>query len=369
VTVTIPGADASGQPVLLGAHRDAWTYGSDDDGSGAVNVLQIAHGLGQLLQQGWRPQRSITLALWDGEEYGLYGSTEYAEQQAAALDNVVAYLNMDIAAGKSFSASAVPALDDLVRDVTLDVPWPGYSSLYDAWSAQSGGATPQLGRLGSGSDYTAYLDRYGVPGADVGASTPSGNYHCACDNPYMEDQFIDPTYEWHVGVTRAVGLVALRIANADVPELHYASYAAAVQDYLAALPAIEQQVYGRQVLDLTAAQHAADEWQQAATALDQDTEHLLATDHGRRADYRRVTAALMQQERALLTSAGVPGRPWYRHQIYAPGTTTGYATEALPAVTDALTSGNADHARAYLGYLVASLDQATALLQLARSQT
>ena len=96
---------------------------------------------------------------------------------------------------------------------------------------------------------------------------------------------------------------------------------------------------------------------------------MLAGDQGTGPDYAIVTAALMQQERALLTSAGVPGRPWYQHQIYAPGTTTGYAVEFLPALTDALTSGNISHAEAYLGYLVGSLDRATAQLQLAQRQT
>ncbi len=369
VLVTIPGTSQTQQRILLGAHRDAWTYGSDDNGSGSVNVLQIARGLGTLLKQGWRPQRTVTLALWDGEEYGLYGSTEYAEQQAQALDNTVAYLNMDIAGGQSFGASAVPSLDDVIREVTQDVPWPGYTSLYAAWSANSGGQTPQLGRLGSGSDYTAYLQRYGVPAADIGGGTGSGDYHCVCDNPYMEDHFIDPTYEGHVGVTRAIGLTALRLADANVPELHYANYADAVADYLAGLPAIENQVYGREVLDLTGAQQADAAWQQAASTLDQHTEQLLAGDQGTGPDYATVTAALMQQERALLTSAGVPGRPWYQHQIYAPGTTTGYAVEFLPALTDALTSGNISHAKAYLGYLVGSLDRATAQLQLAQRQT
>jgi N-acetylated-alpha-linked acidic dipeptidase len=369
VLVRIPGSTHPGQQIMLGAHRDAWTYGSDDNGSGAVNVLQIARSLGMLLKQGWRPDRTITLALWDGEEYGLYGSTEYAEQQGAGLDHTVAYLNMDIAGGKYFGASAVPSLDNLVRQVAAQVPWPGYTNLYAAWSAESGGGTPQLDRLGSGSDYTAYLDRYGVPSADIGGGTPSGNYHCSCDNVYMESHFIDPTWQYHVGVTRAIGLVMLRLANADVPELNYADYAKAVKSYLADVPTIEQQVYGRQVLDLTHVNNVVAQWQQAASALNNRTDSLLARGSGTAAQFRTITTALLADERALLTSAGVPGRTWYRHQIYAPGTTTGYAAEYLPALTDALNSGNIPLARAYLSYLVGSLQQATALLRAALAQS
>lgn len=300
------------------------------------------------------------MALWDGEEYGLYGSTEYAEQQGARLGKTVAYLNMDIAAGKDFSAGAVPSLDNLIKQVSHTVSWPGYRNLYAAWSAQSHGKV-QLDRLGSGSDYTAPLDRYGVPAADIGASTPSGDYHCSCDNLYMESHFIDPTWRYHVAVTQEIGTVMLRLADADVPTLDYANYAGAVHGYLKALRKTERTTYGRQVLNLAPALSAARAWGRAATLLNRRTEGQLA--RGANSGAQSATTSLLADERELVTQRGLPGRPWYRHQIYAPGQTTGYAVEYLPGITDALTSHRPALARTYLAALVKSLRHATTTLQ------
>jgi N-acetylated-alpha-linked acidic dipeptidase len=121
VTVTIPGSERPDQEVVLGAHHDAWVYGSDDNLSGTENVLQIGRALGKLLEQGWRPKRTVVLATWDGEEYGLFGSTEYAEQQGERLRNAVAYVNMDGAGGSQFGAAATPALDQSVIDAAKQV--------------------------------------------------------------------------------------------------------------------------------------------------------------------------------------------------------------------------------------------------------
>lgn len=357
VIVRIPGVRHPEQSVLVGGHYDAWTYGANDNGTGTVVTLQVAKALGQLLEQGWQPDRTIELALWDGEEYGMLGSTEYAEDRGQDLDDVLAYINLDGAAGRNFGASAVPSLDQLIVDASREVTWPFTGkSLYDSWSHR-------IGRLGSGSDYTAYLDHYGVPSLGEGAGSPGGEYHCACDDSYWMDHFGDPTYEGHVATTQMTGILALRLANADVPQYDYANYATQVAGYIDDLNKFQQDRFGGQVVSLDAAKAAAGEWKQAATALKQRSDGLLANGQGGPAVYDRITSRLMQDERALLTRSGMPTRPYMRHQVYTTGIDQGYGVEYLPGVRDALESGDLTKARAYARMLTSSLNEATALLE------
>jgi N-acetylated-alpha-linked acidic dipeptidase len=364
VTVSVRGSAHPDQDVLVGAHRDAWVYGSDDNGSGAVNVLQLARSLGNLVKRGWRPDRTITLALWDGEEYGLYGSTEYAEDKASALDHTVAYLNMDEAGGRFFGPGADPTLDGVVKDTTKLVPWPEHRTLYGAWSAISRGK-PSLERLGSGSDYTPFYQHFGVPSAELDASSPGGVYHCSCDDTFWMDHFGDPTWQYHVGITRETGLVALRLANADVPALDYSGYAAEVGRYLTDLGR-QQGHAGQPGLRVDDAIRAAQEWQRTAASLNTHTAALLEQG-GQGAAYERITSRLMADSRALLAPPGLPTRPWYRHQVFAPGINSGYATQTLPGIVDSVQAGKAKQAQAYVDLLAASLRQATAILRTAQA--
>ncbi len=363
VTVSVRGARHPEQNVLVGAHRDAWVYGSDDNGSGAVNVLQIARGLGNLLKRGLRPDRTITLALWDGEEYGLYGSTEYAEDLAGALDHTVAYLNMDEAGGRYFGPSSDPTMDALIKDTTKLVPWPGSKSLYQAWTA-SGRRKPEIGRLGSGSDYTPFYQHFGVISADLDASSPGGVYHCSCDDPFWMDHFGDPSWQYHVGMARETGLMALRLANADVPALDYTGYADEVTQYLVGLTQRQRSRFGKQVLHVDAALRAAADWKRSAASLNGRAADLLRRG-GQDAAYERIASHLVADSRALLAPPGLPSRPWYKHQVYAPGINAGYGVQILPGVVDALEANNVKQAQAYLDLLAASLRQAAAVLRTA----
>jgi hypothetical protein len=347
-----------------GAHHDAWTYGSDDNLSGAESVLQIGRALVKLLATGWRPARTIELGTWDGEEYGLFGSTEYAEGAGASrLGHVVAYLNMDGAAGQDFGATSVPSLDGVIRDVAKLVPWPGTSgTAYDNWAKNSGTAVPTPDRLGSGSDYTAFLDHFGVPAADIGSGTSSGDYHCACDNFYMEDHYIDPGWKFHVSTAQVVGLTTMRLADADVVPLHYQPYATEVGQYLDDLSGQQDDTFGRQVVDLDRDKAQAAKWAAAATALQHHIDARLAAGASAR-ELDALSARLERVERQLLVPAGLPGRPWYRHQIYAPGVNQGYGTQELPGINDALFLHNdTAQARHYEGALFASLRAVTATL-------
>lgn len=363
VTMRIPGSEHPEQEVILGAHHDAWAYGSSDNLSGTENVLQVGRALGRLLKQGWRPKRTIVLATWDGEEYGLFGSTEYAEQRAGQLRNAVAYVNMDGAGGSNFGATATPALDQSVIDASKQVRWPGTDgTLYEAWKAQNDGRTP-ISRIGGGSDFQAFFQRYGVPAMDMGSSSTgnAGNYHCACDDFHWMSHFGDPGWEYHAAMSRLVGIATLRLANADVVALGYRPYAAETAQYLDDFTAEQRKRLGSVVVDVSRDIEQAKAWQRAAEALRARADEALR--RGDTAAFRRLNGKIMQTERDLLTPAGLPGRPWYRHQIYAPGIDTGYATQRLPALNDALfIDRDVRTAKKYEARLYASLRAATRTL-------
>ncbi|QXJ20355.1 M28 family peptidase [Actinomadura graeca] len=363
VTVRIPGSERPDQEVILGAHHDAWTYGSVDNLSGTENVLQIGRALGRLLERGWRPKRTIVLATWDGEEYGLFGSTEYAEDRERDLRNAVAYVNMDGAGGSDFGASATPALDRSVIDASKEVGWPGTSgTLYEAWKAQNKGATP-IDRIGGGSDFQAFFQRFGVPAMDLGSATPgaSGSYHCSCDDYYWTSHFGDPDFEYHAAMSRLAGIAALRLANADVVAIGYRPYAEETAAYLADFTAEQRKRLGSVVVDVSGSIAQAKAWRRAAEALQERADEALREDDTDA--FRGLNEKIMRTERDLLTSAGLPGRPWYRHQVYAPGIDTGYATQRLPALYDALfVDKDPAAAKAYEARLRASLRAATRTL-------
>ena len=356
----IPGTTRPDQKIVIGGHMDAWTYGSNDDVSGFSAVMEIGRSLGRLLARGWRPERTIVLAGWDGEEYGLLGSTEFGEQFRHDIRrNVVAYLNMDYVGGRHFSAGTVPALDKAIVDVTKTVPQPDTAgSIYDAWKGSA--AAPTVDRLGSGSDYTVFLDHLGVPALDVGMSSPGGEYHSAYDQTYQLEHFLDPGYLGEQAASRTTGVAALRLANADALPLRYSDYAQAVDGYVAELQDIQHSDPSSAQVDLSPLRQAAQDWLAASQALEAHAADLVSSNSPPAGELDRVNRALMREERLLTTRQGLPGRPWYRHQVYAPGVNTGYAAQFLPGMRDALEAGDASTVRTYRDLLLDSLRRATA---------
>jgi N-acetylated-alpha-linked acidic dipeptidase len=367
VIAEIRGTTHPDERVVIGAHYDAWTYGTSDDTSGWTTVMEIGRSLGRLLERGWRPDRTIVLAGWDGEEYGLLGSTEWVEQfQRELKRDAVAYANLDGAGGTSFDASGVPSLDDALVEVTKSVQDPRTGkSVYDVWKGT--GADPTIGRLGSGSDYTSFLDHVGVPSFEIGFTAPAsgGTYHSAYDDTYNMEHYLDPGYLGHAGSARVLGVSALRLANADVLPFHYTDYAAAVAGYVRDLQKVQAETPGAAQVDLRILLDAAQSWNDASARLEARADALLrAGDTQSRAAaraIRQINASLMQQERALTTARGLPGRPWFRHQIYAPGLVTGYAVQYLPGMRDAIERGDAQTAQTYRDLLLDSLREATRL--------
>ena len=348
VTGRITGAVFPDQLVIVGNHRDAWVYGGVDPSSGTASLMELARSLGTLASQGERPDRTIVFANWDAEEFTLTSSTEWGEQHARGLgEQAVAYLNVDSSAsGPEFKALAVPSLNRLVVEAardTLDLKGDDRALVSN--------------RLGSGSDYTVFLNFLGVPIVDMSFNGPYGVYHSVYDNHLWMQKFGDPGFVRHAAMTRLWGVMALRLANADIVPLDYRVSADRIRAFLqekvdAARPADR--------LALRPLDAAANRFAAAAEAAARRMETLLSGETGDAGAMAALSRTLMNTERAFLDPQGIPGRPWYRHLIYAPKAT--YAPEVLPGVAEALEAGDRTQLGVQVAHLAAALDRASAVL-------
>jgi N-acetylated-alpha-linked acidic dipeptidase len=372
----IKGSEYPDEWVVAGNHRDAWVYGAVDPSSGTAAMLEAVHGFGALLHQGWRPRRTIVFCSWDAEEQGLIGSTEWVEQHAETLDRAVAYFNMDVAvSGPDFSASAVPSLKQFIRELARDVPSPQGGTIYDQWEKDRSGrnghrtsnAPAETGEevhvsdLGSGSDFTPFLQHAGVPSTDIGSEGPYGVYHSVFDNFAWYTQNADPHFLYLQEMARVFGLEALRMASADVLPYDYVTYASAIESYLAAAKrkALLTEQSDLASLDFAPAQAAA---AHLAAAAQRAHSRQIAPS----GNLASLNLALRQTETAFLSPAGLPNRPWYRHTIYAPGEFTGYSAVVIPGVNEALDAKDSNLAAQQLAVLAQALDRAAHALDSAQ---
>jgi N-acetylated-alpha-linked acidic dipeptidase len=366
----VKGSEFPDEYVINGNHRDAWVFGAVDPNSGTAAMLEAVHGIGALLREGWRPRRTLIFCSWDGEEQGLIGSTEWVEQHTEMLDHAVAYFNTDVGvSGPDFSASAVPSLKRFVREVTRSVPSPLGGTVYEQWTINHAkdkeqeqlNAPPQPGEevhvndLGSGSDFTPFLQHAGVPSTDVGSEGSYGVYHSTFDDYAWFTMNADPHFLYLQQMARVFGLEALRMADADVLPYDYESYAREIGAYLKAAKRKAEDA-GLSNLDFAPAQAADDRFAAAAAKA-----HALQVAPP--ADLARLNLTLRQVETALLSPAGLPNRPWYKHTIYAPGEFTGYSAVVIPGVNEAIDAHNAKVAAEQLTVLAQALDRAAQTLE------
>ena len=377
----VRGSELPDEWVVAGNHRDAWVYGAVDPNSGTAAMLEAVHGVGELLKSGWKPKRSLVFCSWDGEEEGLMGSTEWVEQHESELANSPAYFNMDVAvSGPKFGASGVPSLKQFLRDVTKVVPSPKGGTVYEEWqkAAQPNASSTQspaeaigdtrrlpnaqvksdvpVGDLGSGSDYTAFLQHLGVPSTDVSSSGPYGVYHSVFDNFAWFKKFGDPDFVYEQQMARVFGLEAVRMADADVLPYDYEEYGKEITAYLEAARKRADSKFGDHALDFSAVTKAASHFESAGAKI-------LAKERNPPHDPVRLNLALRNTERSLLEPQGLPHRSWFRHAIYAPGEYTGYAAVVIPGVNEALDKGDSDRARLQLAALAAALERAAKTLE------
>src|SRR5215471_3580075 len=374
----IRGAKYPRAGVAVRNHRDAWVYGAVDPNSRTAAMLETVRGLGELLKERWRPDRTIVFGSWDAEEEGLIGSTEWGEQNEKALANAVAYFNLDVAvSGPNFNASAVPSLKGFVRDVTKQVPSPKGGTVYTVWKDQKerqgerrpgadagGGRSPNahvendvpVGDLGSGSDYSVFIQHLGIPSADMTSSGPYGVYHSTFDDFAWFKKFGDPTFAYEQQMARLLGVEALHMSSADVLPYDYELYGKEISAYIEHAQSKAQQALGSNAPDFTHSLDAAKRFTAAGAKL-------LAIQKNPSPDNNRLNQTLMATERALLMEKGLPNRPWFRHVIYAPGQYTGYAAVVIPGVNEAIDAKNATLASQQLQVLADSLNRAAAVME------
>jgi len=377
----VPGRELPNEWVLSGNHRDAWVYGAVDPNSGTAATLEAVHGIGELLKSGWKPKRTLVFASWDGEEEGLIGSTEWGEQHAEELAQAAAYLNVDVAvSGPKFGASSTPNLKQFLRDVTKSVPSPQGGTVYEAWrkANQAGSSdvfnpqeTPGLtfrppaaqarpdvpvGDLGSGSDYTVFLQHLGVPSTDVSSTGSYGVYHSTFDNFHWFKKFGDPGFAYEQEMARICGLQAIRMADADVLPFDYDEYGREVAVYIDGAKKRAEEKFGNQSPDFSQAALAARRFEEAGAKT-------LSKERKPPPDAARLNRLLRDKERALLLPEGLPIRPWYRHAIYAPGQYTGYAAVVIPGVNEAIEANDLSRTRNQIGALTEALRRAATLLE------
>ncbi|HXW90076.1 MAG TPA: M28 family metallopeptidase [Terriglobales bacterium] len=376
----IRGARFPEEWVVAGNHRDAWVYGAVDPSSGTAAMLEAAHGIGELLKSGWRPKRTIMLGSWDAEEQGLIGSTEWGEQHEKDLANAAAYFNMDVAvSGPKFGASSVPSLKQFLRDITQVVPGPDGATVYASWQSmnRAGSQSPTepteaigdsrrvpaaenrsdvpVGDLGSGSDYTVFLQHLGVPATDISSSGSYGVYHSAFDDFTWFKRFADPNFLYEQQMARIFGLEILRMAEVDVLPYNYEEYGQEVATYVEAARKKAEALFSVRAISFAEAVRAANRFSQAGAKI-------LRRQKNPPNDLSELNRTLRAAERALLVADGLPNRPWFRHVIYAPGEYTGYAAVVIPGINEAIDQRDLTRTRQQVEILAAALNRAATVL-------
>jgi N-acetylated-alpha-linked acidic dipeptidase len=367
----IEGSTYPDEWIIRGNHHDAWVNGADDPISGMATVLEEARAFGELLKQGWRPKRTIVFCAWDGEEPGLLGSTEWVEQHAEELkQKAVAYINSDSTGKGSLGVSGSHTLERFINDVARSVNDPkGKGSLWDVMRARRGGQGRgeeprmdlRIGALGSGSDYTAFLDHLGIASLNVGFGGEGGGgiYHSIYDSFAWYTRFSDTTFEYGRTLVQAAGTATMRLADAQILPFEFTNFAETVGNYVDEIGKLP-----KQNVDLAPLQKSVVKLRQAADAYDRAIRVNIRTGSLAK-DTKELNKLLYQSERKLLSEAGLPRREWFKHQIYAPGFYTGYGVKTLPGVREALEQKNWVEATEQVGVVSRTIDAMSAQIEAA----
>jgi len=341
----IRGAQLPDEWIVLGNHRDAWVFGGVDPSSGTASMMELTRALGKLAKAGTRPRRTVVFCSWDGEEVGLTGSTEWGEQFADELrKKAVAYLNVDSStSGPNLHGQAVASLAPMLVETSRTLKDPSGKSLYEAWkesSARERRETKQSEevtdsnladtRIGSGSDHTVFLNFVGMPVLGLQFDGPYGVYHSAYDDFFWMNHYGDPGYRYHTLMSQLWGVLALRLANADLLPFDFASYASNIRQF------VNELSKGKDLssLDLKPILDAIDDFEIAGKRLDQSANRALAAGAIDPKLAATINHGTMQVERNWLNPDGIPGRPWFKHILY--GARFTYAHLELPGLTEAV---------------------------------
>ncbi len=388
VIAKIPGATFPDEWVVRGNHHDAWVNGAEDPTSGMVAVLEEGRALGELLKSGWKPKRTIIYCAWDGEEPGLLGSTEWAEEHADELRaHAVAYINSDSNGRGYLEVEGSHTLEKFSNDVSRDISDPETklstwkrNQLHEIAGAKSSEQRQEIRQradlripaLGSGSDYTAFLQHDGVASLNIGFSGEDGGgiYHSIYDDFYWYTHFSDTDFVYGRALAQTGGTTVLRLADADLLPFEFGDFADTVQTYAKELKTLSQKMHddiaerNREIeegvfnatndpkkplvppavetipphLNFAPLDNAVDAVTRSAADYRKALEHANANGGAllALASLADVNHLLIESERKLTTPEGLSNRPWFKHQIYAPGFYTGYAAKTMPAVRESI---------------------------------
>ncbi|MFT4737162.1 MAG: N-acetylated-alpha-linked acidic dipeptidase [Cyclobacteriaceae bacterium] len=329
---TLKGTDYPDEWVILGCHYDAWGYGATDPNSGTAMLLSLSETLGKLAAEGKRPKRSIMIGHWDAEEHGVLGSSEWVEQMRSELEaKAVAYLNFDGGvSGKRFGASAAPTLKRLIVEASKEVDYP-YSdkTLFEQWKGEELDE-PVIGNLGGGSDHIAFYMHAGVPSLSGGAGGPTA-YHSNYDDFYYYSKFVDPAFKMGPTVESLVGIMSLRLANADlIPydvvrygtdlKIHFANATEKIKKYDVDFSGFMKVTDALTKLDVSAA------------TLDLSLNELLNTTSFSKKQSKAINQQLLTLEKSFLEEKGMYFGAWYRSLYAASDPFSGYASWILPGL-------------------------------------
>jgi len=407
VIAKLAGSTDADEWVIRGNHYDGWVNGAEDPIAGQVSLLEEARSLGEIYKQGWRPKRTIIYCSWDGEEPGLLGSTEWVEEHADELaTHAVAYINSDTNGRGYLEAEGSHSLESLVNSVAADVqdPEKGISigqrhRLAALARAQNPDERKKLesqknfiiGDLGSGSDYSPFIDHAGIASINYGfgGEVGGGIYHSIYDDFYWYSHFDDPTEQYGRTLAQTAGFTVMRLADSDVPPLDFTGLSDAVGRFVDELKKLDKteitqiEWQNKEIQDgiFTATADptkkfvppAAEEVPQpldfsplddALKNLKQSAEHYQSAfdkaqggSAASSGSFQAVDRDLITTERDLLSEAGLPGRPWYKHQLYAPGIYTGYGVKTVPGVREAIEQKNWSQAAQEIGIVAGVLQK------------
>jgi N-acetylated-alpha-linked acidic dipeptidase len=357
--------------VLAGGHRDAWGPGAADNVSGVSTILEAGRALGKAAAAGYRPKRTIVLATWDGEEWGLVGSMEYVELMADTLrEKAVSYLNLDVSAnGRNFHAAGTASLWAFIRDLAASTRQPGDSvSVYQAWRGDvrfPDSTSVPIGDLGGGSDFAGFYNVLGIPAFDFGFGGRYGVYHSAYDTFNWMERFGDPGYLSHAAAARMAAIAVTRLANADLLPFDFAEFGR-VLGRMGATRQAQAAAGGMMVEGWAAFDSSVARLVDAGGQLDSVLTAMGATG-GRRAPGKAAMAAandsLRLAEQAFVRPEGIPGRPFYRNILFAPGRDDGYGAVGLPGLEGAIADGETALATGELADLAVRTGRAAALVE------
>ncbi|SMY18793.1 unnamed protein product [Zymoseptoria tritici ST99CH_1A5] len=366
----------SDEVIVIGNHRDAWIAGgAGDPNSGSAALNEVIRSFGVALKAGWKPHRTIVFASWDGEEYGLIGSTEWVEEYLPWLSaSTIAYINVDVGArGPHFATAAAPVLNKAIYEVTSQVQSPNQTvegqTVRDTWNGH-------IDTMGSGSDFTAFQDFAGIPSIDVGfassRSDPVYHYHSNYDSFHWMDKYGDPGFQYHMTMAKIIALLAAKLVEEPVVQFNATDYALGLNKYLSSL---EKSISTTSMSKspLRKLEKSIDAFLKTSIAFDAHAAKLSSqlrshSSSARRKHklYRKVRALNTKYkllERQFLYQPGLDSRTWFKHVVFAPGLWTGYAGATFPGIVEAYNEKDKKAVEKWTGIIIKAVEDATKLLE------